>query len=148
MRSPLHLQFSRDQIKVKFCTSTFLFLLTRSVQFYLGKLQKEKKQFYFTSKALLGPETRYQKIKKVALAHLTSAQRLRQYFFAHIVVVRTDETISQILGRLDVAGRMMKWPIELSEFDVNYESRKALKAQVFADVLAEMTFPTEENTEE
>jgi len=40
----------------------------------------------------------------------------------------------------------MKWSLELSEFDIHYESRNALKAQVFADFLAEMTFPMEENT--
>jgi len=42
----------------------------------------------------------------------------------------------------------MRWSLELSEFDIHYESRKALKAQVFADFLAEMTFPMEENKEE
>jgi hypothetical protein len=43
---------------------------------------------------------------------------------------------------------MMKWSLELSEFDIHYEYRKALKAQVFADFLAEMTFPAEESLEE
>jgi hypothetical protein len=43
---------------------------------------------------------------------------------------------------------MMKWSLELSKFDIHYESRKALKAQVFADFLAEMTFPTDDNAEE
>jgi ribonuclease HI len=42
---------------------------------------------------------------------------------------------------------MMKWSLELSEFDIRYESRKALKAQVFADFIAEMTFPAEESSE-
>lgn len=42
----------------------------------------------------------------------------------------------------------MKWSLELPEFDIHYESRKALKAQVFAEFLAEMTFPTVDNTEE
>jgi hypothetical protein len=46
---------------------------------------------YFTNKALLGPKMRYQKIEKVALALVTAARRLRQYF----------------LGHPDVAGRMM-----------------------------------------
>jgi len=63
-------------------------------------------------------------------------------------VVRTDQPIGQILCRPNVAGRMMRWSLELSKFDIHYESRKALKAQVFADFLAEMTFPAEENTEE
>ena len=107
-----------------------------------------QKPIYFTSKALLGPETRYQKIEKVALALLTATRKLGQYFLAHIVVVRTDQPIRHILGRPDVAGRMMKWSLEQSEFDIHYESRKALKEQVFADVHAEMTFRTEENKEE
>ncbi|MCH95530.1 maturase K [Trifolium medium] len=40
-----------------------------------------------------------------------------------------------------MAGRMLKWSLELSEFDIRYESRKALKAQVLADFVAEMTSP-------
>jgi len=42
----------------------------------------------------------------------------------------------------------MKWSLELSEFDIHYESRKVLKAQVFADFPAEMTFPEKQNTKE
>ncbi|XP_050920524.1 uncharacterized protein LOC127138172 [Lathyrus oleraceus] len=34
---------------------------------------------------------------------------------------------------------MLKWSLELSEFDIQYESRKALKAQALADFVAEMT---------
>jgi hypothetical protein len=86
------------------------------------------KPTYFTNKALKGPETRYHKIEKVSLALVTAARRLRHYFMAHTMVVRTDQPIRQILGRPDVAGRMVKWSLELSEFDLHYESRKALKA--------------------
>ncbi|XP_058757131.1 uncharacterized protein LOC131630360 [Vicia villosa] len=38
-----------------------------------------------------------------------------------------------------MAGRMLKWSHELSEFDIQYESRKALKAQALTDFIAEMT---------
>jgi hypothetical protein len=102
---------------------------------------------YFTSKALQGPETWYQRIEKVALALIIAARRLRQYFLAHTIIVRMDQLIRQILGCLDVAGRMMKWSLELSKFNIHYESRKALKVQVFADFVTEMTFPAEENKE-
>jgi len=43
---------------------------------------------------------------------------------------------------------MMKWSLELSEFDIHYESRNELKAQVFADFIAEMTSPLEGSQEE
>ena len=38
-----------------------------------------------------------------------------------------------------MAGQMLKWSLELSEFDIQYESRKSLKAQALADFVAEMT---------
>ncbi|MCI93488.1 hypothetical protein A2U01_0114786, partial [Trifolium medium] len=34
---------------------------------------------------------------------------------------------------------MLKWSLELSEFDIRCKSIKALKAQVLADFVAEMT---------
>jgi hypothetical protein len=83
-------------------------------------------------------------MEKVALALVTVARRLRQYFLAHTIVVRTNQPVRKILGCLDVAGRIIKWSLELSEFDIHYESQKALKAQVFADFIVKMTFPAEE----
>ncbi|MCH96111.1 gag-pol polyprotein, partial [Trifolium medium] len=105
-----------------------------------------QKPVYFTSKALQGPELRYQQIEKVALALIIAARRLRQYFLAHTVVVRTDQPIKALLARPDMAGRMLKWSLELSEFDIRYESRKALKAQTLADFVAEMTLPALPNS--
>ncbi|XP_058741871.1 uncharacterized protein LOC131614279 [Vicia villosa] len=40
-----------------------------------------------------------------------------------------------------MAGRMLRWSLELAEFDIKYEGRRALKAQVLADFVAEMAFP-------
>ena len=37
------------------------------------------------------------------------------------------------------AGRMALWAIELSEFDVQYRPRTAIKGQVVADFIAEYT---------
>ena len=123
----------------------YLFVSSDAVSAVLiRETQYGQRPTYFTSKALQGPETRYQKIEKVALSLVTSARRLRKYFMAHTIVVQTDQPIKQNLGCLDVAGRIIKWSFELSEFDIHYESRKALKAQVFVDFVAEMTFPIEE----
>ncbi|KAK2456096.1 hypothetical protein QL285_003492 [Trifolium repens] len=106
-----------------------------------------QKPIYFTSKALQGPELRYLLIEKVALALINAARRLRHYFLAHTTVVRTDQPIKSLLSRPDMAGRMLKWSLELSEFDIRYESRKALKAQVIADFVAEMTAPASSSEE-
>ncbi|GAU44610.1 hypothetical protein TSUD_241030 [Trifolium subterraneum] len=97
------------------------------------------KPVYFTSKALQGPELRYQQIENVTLALVTAARRPRYYFLAHTIVVRTDQPIKSLLVRPNMAGRMLKWSLELSEFDIRYESRKTLKDQVLVDFVAEMT---------
>ncbi|XP_016164665.1 uncharacterized protein LOC107607204 [Arachis ipaensis] len=45
----------------------------------------------------------------------------------------------------DIAGRLIKWSIELSEFDIRYQSRGAIKSQFLADFIVELTIPSEED---
>jgi len=49
-----------------------------------------QKPIYFVSKALQGPELRYQSLEKVALAVVFSARRLRHYFHSFTMVVMTN----------------------------------------------------------
>ena len=39
----------------------------------------------------------------------------------------------------EAAGRMALWAIELSEFDIQYRPRTAVKGQIVADFIAEYT---------
>jgi len=80
-----------------------------------------QKPIYFVSKVLQGPEVRYQALEKAALAVVFSARRLRHYFQSFTVLLMTDLPIQKVLKKLDVAGRMVKWAVELSEFDIKYE---------------------------
>ncbi|XP_057720739.1 uncharacterized protein LOC130935159 [Arachis stenosperma] len=106
---------------------------------------KAQQPVYFISRALQGAELRYSKLEMLALALLTSSRRLKQYFQSHQVVVRTDQGIRQVLQKPDLAGRMMTWSIELSQYDIRYEPRQAIKAQAMADFLVEVTGdPSEE----
>nr|KYP53964.1 hypothetical protein KK1_000129 [Cajanus cajan] len=84
-------------------------------------------------------EKRYQMIEKLALALVTTARRVQPYFQSHQVVVKTDHLIKQILRKPELAGRMIAWSVELSEFGIKYESRGPLKAQCLADFVAELT---------
>ena len=43
------------------------------------------------------------------------------------------------------AGRMVQWAIELSQFDIEYLPRTAIKAQALVDFIAEFTFLDEDN---
>jgi len=98
-----------------------------------------QKPIYFVSKVLQGPEVRYQALEKAALAVVFSARRLRHYFQSFIVVVMTDLLIRKVLQKSDVAGRMVRWAVELSEFDVQYKPRGPIKGQVYADFVVELS---------
>jgi len=53
----------------------------------------------------------------------------------------------KILTKPDLAGRMIGWAVELSEFHIEYQPRGAIKSQALVDFTAELTpYPTEEKT--
>ena len=94
---------------------------------------------YFISKALQGSELNYQKIEKFAYTLILTSRRLCPYFQAHTIKVRTNQPIKGILQKPDLAGRILQWAVELSEFDLQYEARTAIKSQYLADFIAEFT---------
>ena len=105
--------------------------------------EKEGKQhpIYFVSKLLHGAERGYPTLEKAALAVVISARKLRPYFQSFSVQVRTDLPVKQILKRPDMTGRLVKWAIELAEYDVSYEPRGPIQAQALSDFIAELTLP-------
>ena len=97
----------------------------------------------FVSHALQGAEVRYQKIEKAALAVVISARKLRPYFQGFQVKVKTDLPLRQVLHKPDLAGRMVSWAVELSEFGIIFEKKGVVKAQVLADFVNEMSSSSE-----
>ena len=47
--------------------------------------------------------------------------------------------MKQILHKPETSGRLMKWAIELSEFDIRYKTKTEIKGQVLADFVMEFT---------
>ena len=82
-----------------------------------GKVQKP---VYYTSRALRGVEGRYLLMEKLAFALITASRKLRHYFQAHVIVVIMDHPLKKSMTKLEVAGRLIQWAIELSTFDVKY----------------------------
>ncbi|KAK0578094.1 hypothetical protein LWI29_004999 [Acer saccharum] len=80
----------------------------------------------------------------MALALITSVRKLRPYFQAHKIEAYTSCPLKLILQKPEVSGRLTKWAIELSEFDVEYLPRTAIKGQAVADFVAEFTEPNME----
>ncbi|XP_020973549.1 uncharacterized protein LOC107646977 isoform X3 [Arachis ipaensis] len=100
---------------------------------------KTQQPVYFVSRVMQPTEQRYPRIEQLALALVITARRLRHYFQSHTIIVRTNQPLRQILTKPELAGRLTKWSIELSEFDIQFQPRSALKAQVLADFISELT---------
>uniref|UniRef100_A0A2N9F359 Uncharacterized protein n=1 Tax=Fagus sylvatica TaxID=28930 RepID=A0A2N9F359_FAGSY len=82
---------------------------------------------------------------------LTAARKLRPYFQAHthtIVFAHQPPITGKAMNKPDAAGRLIQWSIELSEFDIDYRPRTAIKAQALADFIAEFTSKDDEPTED
>ena len=43
-------------------------------------------------------------------------------------MVMTNQPIKKSINKPEAAGRMIQWAIELSQFDIKYHSRIAIKA--------------------
>ncbi|XP_052177558.1 uncharacterized protein LOC127791614 [Diospyros lotus] len=80
-------------------------------------------------------EARYSPLEKLAFALVVLARKLRPYFKVHSITVLTDQPLRQVLGKPELSGRMLKWSMELTTFDIEYKPRSAIKAQALADFI-------------
>ena len=83
-------------------------------------------------KHLLDAELRYPEFERLALAFIVSTKKLRHYFLTHPVIVFINHPMKQLLRRPDASGRLVKWAVELTEFDILYQPRTAIKGQALS----------------
>ncbi|XP_021817131.1 uncharacterized protein LOC110759386 [Prunus avium] len=84
-------------------------------------------------------ESRYPPLEQLALALVVSARRLRPYFQAHTITVLTNHPLRHVFQKPETSGRLVKWAIELGEFDVQFKPRPAEKGQAVVDFISELT---------
>ena len=86
----------------------------------LVRASGEEQPVYFLSHILKDVESRYTGLEKLAFALVLAARRLRPYFLAHTIIVRTNSPLGRVLLNPEASGRLIKWTTELSEFDIQY----------------------------
>ncbi|XP_020239391.1 uncharacterized protein LOC109818355 [Cajanus cajan] len=116
----------------------YLCVSNEAISAVLVQEKESQKPVYFVSRMLQDAEKRYQLLEKMALGLVHTARRLRQYFHSHKVIVRTDCPIAKVLRKPELAGRMMAWSVELSEFDIAFEPRGPIKSQCLVDFVNEL----------
>nr|GEU74075.1 reverse transcriptase domain-containing protein [Tanacetum cinerariifolium] len=73
---------------------------------------------------------------------ITPILKLGRYFEAHPIKVITDQPIKQILNKLEVSGKLAKYAIELGAYNITYILWNAVKGQILADFLNEISMDT------
>ncbi|KAJ9546290.1 hypothetical protein OSB04_018833 [Centaurea solstitialis] len=105
------------------------------------KALQELKQYMTSPPLLTKPveETRYTSMEKLLLGLMTAAKKLRHYFGSHHIIVVTNYPLKTVLRKPELTGRLAKWSIYLSGFDIEFKPKTAIKSQVLADFVAEFS---------
>ncbi|GKV35996.1 hypothetical protein SLEP1_g44183 [Rubroshorea leprosula] len=103
------------------------------------EMGKQQQPVYYASKVLQGAEQRYSIAEKAALAVVVTARKLRPYFQSHPIIVMTDQPLRQILQKPKCSRRLIKWAVELGEFQIAFQQRSTIRAQALADFVVECT---------
>jgi hypothetical protein len=97
----------------------------------------------YLSRKLLDPETRYSTAEKLCLRVYYSCTKFQHYLLnAECIVYSKFDVIKHMLSMPILNGRIDKWILALSEFELKFESAKAVKGQIIADFIAEHRDPS------
>ncbi|XP_074290384.1 uncharacterized protein LOC141617109 [Silene latifolia] len=100
---------------------------------------KEQKTVHYVSKSLLPAETKYTSLEKLVLALVIASYKLRPYFESHTIYVVTNYPLKSVMRKPELSGRMSKWSVHLSGYDIRYDPRKAIKSQALADFVSDFS---------
>ncbi|XP_056169085.1 uncharacterized protein LOC130138612 [Syzygium oleosum] len=93
---------------------------------------------YYLSKKFTSSEINYPGVEKTCAALVWVLHRLRQYTLHHrILLVTENDPIKYLLEKPALVGKLAKWQVLVSEFDVHSMTQKSVKGRAIADMLAE-----------
>ena len=92
---------------------------------------------YYLSKKMLPYEARYQEVEKICLAVVWASRKLRHYFQSYkIQVVAKENPLKYLHSVPSLVGKLGRWLVLLTEFDIDYLTSKVIKGRAVAEFLA------------
>ena len=80
----------------------------------------------------------------MALAVIIAARKLRPYFDCHPIQVLTNQPLEKALQNMDSLDHLLKWAVELFEYDILYKPTTTIKARAVANFIMEASYDEEE----
>jgi len=100
----------------------------------IQEFEGKERMIYYLGRRLVDVETRYSAIEKLCLCLYFSCTKLRHYLLsAECTVMCKDDVVRYHLSMPIMSGRISKWILALSEFDLHHELTKAIEGQIMAD---------------
>ena len=98
---------------------------------------RKEHAIYYLSKKFTDCETRYSLLEKTCCALVWAACRLRQYMLTHTtLLISKMDPIKYTFEKPTLSGRIARWQMILTEYDIQYTTQKAIKGTVLEDHLA------------
>jgi hypothetical protein len=70
-----------------------------------------------------------------------SSRNLCHYFEAHHIRVLTNQPLHDTFHNRDNSGRIGKWAMKLSEYNIDFKMQSVIKSQILAYFMVEWTGP-------
>ncbi|KAK8661752.1 hypothetical protein V6N13_091347 [Hibiscus sabdariffa] len=118
----------------------YLTVFENSMGYVLGQHDdsgKKERAIYYLSKKFTEYEAKYSSVEKLCYALVRATKRIRQYMLYHTTwLISKLGPLKYMMEAPALSGRLARWKMLLSEFDILYVSRKAVKGSAIADFLA------------
>ncbi|XP_019430087.1 PREDICTED: uncharacterized protein LOC109337544 [Lupinus angustifolius] len=118
----------------------YLTVLEESMGCMLGQHNesgKKQQAIYYLSKKFTSCETRYSMLERTCCALVWAARRLQQYMLSHTTwLVSKMDPLKYIFEKPALTGRISRWQVMLSKYDIVYVTQKAVKGSALANYLA------------
>jgi ribonuclease HI len=99
----------------------------------------------YASRRLVDAETRYARVEKLCLSLYFACSKFRHYILSnHCTVACQYDVIRYMMQRPILSGRVGKGAYSLVEYDLSYETLKAMKGQVVADFIVDHSIDTDD----
>ncbi|GAA0163933.1 hypothetical protein LIER_19687 [Lithospermum erythrorhizon] len=99
---------------------------------------------YYLSCRMTPDELNYSPIEKFCLALIFAIQKLKHYFQAHTVhLISKANPIKYVMSKPMLSDQLVRWYVQLQQFEIIYVPQKAVKGQILDDFLVDHPLPAE-----
>ena len=135
MKSPILVPLVPEKLLLLYLTITNTTMGALLAQ-YLEETRKEN-AIYYISKKMLPYREKYSPLGKTCVALVWATRKLIHYMLAYkVLLIARMDPLKYLMKKPVQDGKIAKWVLLLSEFDIKYMTQNSVKGRAIADHLA------------